>query len=41
VQATNRHVTDGVKLWASQNNVSQMPTLQYAVVGDIILARYS
>jgi len=41
VQDANRHVTDGVKLWASQNNVSQMPTLQYAVVGDIILARYS
>jgi hypothetical protein len=41
VQDANQHVTDGVKLWASQNNVSQMPTLQYAVVGDIILARYS
>ena len=40
VQDANRHVTDGIKLWASQNNISQTPTLQYEVVGDIILAHY-
>lgn len=40
VQDASRHVTDGVKLWASQQNVSQTPTLQYNVAGDIILARY-
>jgi hypothetical protein len=39
VQDASRHVTDGVKLWASQRNVSQTPTLQYSVAGDIILAR--
>ena len=33
----SRHLTDGVKLWASQRNLSQTPTLQYTVVGDIIL----
>ncbi len=37
VQDASRHVTDGVKLWASQNNLSQTPTLQYTVAGDIIL----
>jgi hypothetical protein len=37
VQDVNRHVTNGVKLWASQNNVDQTPTLQSAVAGDIIL----
>lgn len=41
VQDANRHVTDGVKLWASQHNASQTPTLQYTVAGDIILVRYS
>jgi uncharacterized caspase-like protein len=40
VQDTSRHVANGVKLWASQHNVSQTPTLQYTVIGDIILARY-
>lgn len=40
VQDASRHVTNGVKLWASQRNVSQTPTLQYTVAGDIILARY-
>lgn len=40
VQDVNRHVTDGVSVWASQNDVSQTPTLQYTVAGDIILARY-
>jgi uncharacterized caspase-like protein len=39
VQDASRHVTDGVKLWASQRNVSQTPTLQYSVAGDIILTR--
>lgn len=41
VQDASRHVTDGVKLWASQQNVSQTPTLQYTAAGDIILTRYS
>jgi len=40
VQDTNRHVTNGVRLWASQHNVSQIPTLQTAVAGDIILVRH-
>jgi len=40
VQDTNRHVTNGVKLWASQHNVSQTPTLQTAIAGDIILVRH-
>jgi len=39
VQDANRHVVNGVKLWASQRNVSQTPTLQYTVAGDIILTR--
>jgi hypothetical protein len=39
VQDANRHVTNGVKLWASQRNLSQTPTLQYTVAGDIILIR--
>jgi N-acetylmuramoyl-L-alanine amidase len=37
----HRHVTNGVKLWASRSKVSQTPTLEYQVAGDIILARYS
>jgi hypothetical protein len=40
VQDASRHVTNGVKLWASQRNTSQIPTLQYTVAGDIILVRY-
>lgn len=40
VQDVNRHVVDGVKLWASQRNVSQTPTLQYTVAGDIVLCSY-
>jgi len=40
VQDAARHVTDGVRLWASQRNVSQTPTLECEVAGDIILARY-
>jgi hypothetical protein len=39
VQDANRHVTNGVKLWASQHNTSQTPTLQYTVAGDIIITR--
>ncbi len=41
VQDANRHVVNGVKLWASQRNRSQTPTLQYTVVGDIVLTRLS
>jgi hypothetical protein len=37
VQDVNRHVTNGVKLWASQHRTSQTPTLEYRVSGDIIL----
>ena len=40
VQDANQHVTNGVKLWASQRNLSQIPTLQYTVAGDIILVRH-
>jgi serine/threonine protein kinase/Cdc6-like AAA superfamily ATPase len=40
VQDVNRHVADGVQKWAGSNNVSQTPTLQYTVSGDIILAVY-
>ena len=41
VQDASRHVTDGVKLWASQHNTVQTPTLQYTVSGDIVLTRYA
>ncbi len=41
VQDVNRHVVDGVKLWASQRNLSQTPTLEYRVAGDIVLAHYN
>lgn len=40
VQDANRHVVNGVKLWASQHNTSQTPTLQYTVAGDIVLIHY-
>lgn len=39
VQDANRYVVDAVKLWAAQQNISQTPTLQSGVAGDIILAR--
>jgi hypothetical protein len=39
VQDASRHVTNGVKLWASRNNTSQTPTLQYTMAGDIILVQ--
>jgi len=41
VQDASRHVVNGVKLWASQHNTSQTPTLHYTVAGDIILTRYA
>jgi hypothetical protein len=37
VQDINRHVSNGVRLWASQNNVNQTPTFEYTGAGDIIL----
>lgn len=40
VSDANRHVTDGVKTWAADKGTPQTPTLQYTVVGDIILLRY-
>ncbi|MDX2239248.1 MAG: caspase family protein [Leptolyngbyaceae cyanobacterium bins.302] len=39
VHDTNRYVVNGVKLWASQHNIGQTPTLEYAVAGDIILVK--
>lgn len=39
VQDAIRHVTNGVKLWASERKVRQDPTAQYSGVGEIILAR--
>jgi len=40
VQDASRYVTNGVKLWASQHSLSQTPTLESKLAGDIILARY-
>ena len=40
VSDASRYVTDGVKRWATQEGVPQTPTLQYTVVGDIVLVRY-
>lgn len=37
VQDVNRHVSNGVKLWTSRRNLSQTPTLQAEMSGDIIL----
>ena len=39
VSDASRYVTDGVKSWATQEGVPQTPTLQYTVVGDIVLVR--
>ncbi|HDD25040.1 MAG TPA: caspase family protein [Chloroflexi bacterium] len=39
VQDASRHVVNGVKLWASQRDLVQTPTLEYRVAGDIILTR--
>lgn len=36
-----RHVTDGVKLWASQHGLGQTPTFQATVAGEIPLAYYA
>jgi len=36
----NGYVTYGVKRWASQHQVSQTPTLNYLVSGDILLVTY-
>jgi len=41
VQDANRHVVDGVNVWAAQHNAVQTPTLEYRVSGDIILAHYA
>lgn len=40
VSDVSRYVTDRVKHWSVQHNVPQTPTLQYTVVGDIVLYRY-
>lgn len=40
VQDANRYVVDGVKLWALKHSISQTPTLEYTVAGDIILVHY-
>jgi len=40
VSDASRYVTDGVKRWSTQEGVPQTPTLQYTVVGDIVLVRY-
>lgn len=40
MQDASRYVVDGVKLWAANNNTSQIPTLQSQVAGDIILVDY-
>jgi len=37
IQDANRHVSDGVRLWASNKKVSQTPTFEYHGAGDIIL----
>lgn len=39
VSDASRYVTDGVKAWAVDHGVPQTPTLQYTVVGDIVLVR--
>lgn len=38
---TSRYVTDGVKRWAAERNVSQAPTLEYNLTGDILLTRHA
>jgi len=40
VQDLNRHIVNGVRLWAVENQVSQTPTLRYSVSGDIIVADF-
>lgn len=41
IQDASRYVTDRVKLWASNNSLSQTPTLQSEIAGDIVLLNYS
>jgi hypothetical protein len=41
VEDVSRYVTDKVKTWAVQRSRVQTPTLQCAVVGDIVLASYA
>jgi uncharacterized caspase-like protein len=40
VQDANRHVSNGVKTWASKRKIAQTPTLESQVAGDIILCYY-
>ena len=40
VQDVNRYVLDGVQDWALRNRVTQTPTLECKVAGDIILVDY-
>jgi uncharacterized caspase-like protein len=40
IQDINRYVSNGVRKWAFEHKRSQTPTLQGAMAGDIILARY-
>ncbi len=39
VQDAARHVVNGVREWAARHNVSQTPTLQAEMSGDILLVR--
>lgn len=41
VNDVSRYVTDRVKIWSIKMYVSQVPTLQYTVVGDIVLCQYN
>lgn len=41
VQDANLHVTDRVRLWASNSNRVQTPTFQAAMSGDIMLTYYT
>ena len=38
IQDINRYVSNGVKLWASQRDCIQTPTLQADIAGDLIVA---
>lgn len=40
VSDVSNYVADGVKTWTATHGAAQTPTLQYTVVGDIILLRY-
>lgn len=41
VQDASRHVSNGVRTWASQRNRVQIPTFQAEMSGDIVLTYYS